>query len=91
MTDRMKVSVTASNRRPSSTVDTDGAVDVNFALDLNGRRIEGEVTLKLSGCQYTAWGQPDHWLDGRTVSALRDLPRDDYRTVLAACSEAGPS
>lgn len=84
--------VTASNKRPSTTVDTKGAVDVDFTLTLdNGETIEGEVTLKLSGLRHLAWGRPDHWLDSRTLAALRDLPRAEYRAILdaieAACSE----
>lgn len=37
---------------------------------------------------WSAWGEPDHWLDGRTLAKLRGLDRGDFREVLEAIEDA---
>jgi hypothetical protein len=85
------VRVRASNARPTET-GVDRGVDVDFVLTIDGATLNGEVTLlpaEDGSLVYRAWGScPDHWLDGRTVTALRDLPNDEYRTVLDAIEDA---
>lgn len=68
----------------------DGGIDVAFTLFIDGEALRGEVTLRAPGgsLRYGAWGQPDHWVDGRTLARLRDLPVVEYRDALAAIETA---
>jgi hypothetical protein len=84
------VTVTASNARMTDHGVQDG-VDVDFEAIVDGNLLVGEVTLvpdEQDGTTYQAWGSPDNWVDGRTVTALRDLDRDSYRHVLDAIESA---
>jgi hypothetical protein len=90
-----QITVTAGCVSPTTT-GVERGVDVDFTLELDGKTIEGEVTLlpREDGSPgYASWGQPDHWLDGRTLARLRalDLSHDDYRSILTeietACAE----
>jgi hypothetical protein len=66
-------------------------IDVYFTLTLGGEAIKGECTLlphEDGRPGYGAWGQPDHWIDGRTLARLRALPDATYRDVLTAIEDA---
>lgn len=90
-----EIHVTAGAAR-ATTTGVEGALDVPFTLSLGGRELTGGATLlprEDGGPGYRAWGGgPDHWLDGRTVAALRELHTADYRLALEqieeACAEA---
>lgn len=70
--------------------------DVGFDLTLDdGRVLSGEVTLlphEDGRPGYGAWGEPAHWLEGRTLSVLLKLPDDEFtealNTIECACAAA---
>lgn len=74
-----------------TTTGVAGGIDVCFTLTLDGAGLDGEVTLlphEDGRPGYGAWGSVDHWLDGRTVAALRRLSSADHAEVCDAILEA---
>lgn len=83
--------ITASNVRPSTYTDTDGAVDIDVTVTLEGLMLEGEVTL--APAQYDgslgAFGEsPDQWVSGDLLRYLRTLDDSDFRSALDALESA---
>lgn len=58
-----------------TTTGVERGMDVTFAAHLpSGATIEGEVTLRPAEDGrpvYERWGSLDHWMDARSISALR--------------------
>jgi hypothetical protein len=85
-----EVTCEGDNARETST-GVERGIDVDFTLTINGEEYEGEVTLlphEDGSRGYGAWGEPNHWVDGRTITRIRDLASDDYTTVLDAIEAA---
>jgi hypothetical protein len=81
------MNITASNPRPSTTIDNEGAFDVDVTVD----GVEGEVTL--APCQYdgslAVYGnRPDHWMTGALLASLRKLPDGEFRAACDAIEAA---
>lgn len=70
----------------------DGGKDVGFDLTMDdGTVLSGEVTLlphEDGSPGYGAWGAPDNWLDGATLSRLRKLPDYEFTAILNAIESA---
>lgn len=81
------ITVTVEKVGPSGCVETEGAVDADVAVTLDGTVIRGEVTLVPA--QYdgrlSSWGSPDNWLSGPLVEALYAL--DDADEIRGAMRE----
>ena len=87
------MNATASNPRPSRTIDLAGSYDVDVSIDLDGATLTGEVTL--APRQYDgsleAYGDcPDMWISGDLLAQLRqrDDAKDCYRAIESAAVEA---
>lgn len=82
----MTTSITAiarNARRSTCLADRVGAMDVDVTLDLDGRKVDGEVTLVLLDGDYHVYGgQPDHWISNGLLREMHDL---DDRAFRAAC------
>lgn len=80
----MQHEITASNPRPSTTVETDGAMDIDVTLTVDGVTTEGEVTL--CPAQYdgslASWGDPEHWVSGALLAAVRRIGDDAAERTL---------
>lgn len=63
--------------------DDPDARDVDVSITIGGVEHDGEVTLRLSDFdhEYSAWGDPDHWISGDLLEALRSL--DEQRFAVA--------
>jgi len=75
----------ARNPRPSDCMPDDpDARDVDVSIIIGGVACQGEATLRRSTFdgEFSAWGQPDHWISGDLLEALRDL---DDRHFAVAC------
>lgn len=83
----MQIEITTSNARPSTTVDTEGAWDVDVELEIGGRtgrKVTGEVTLcprDFDG-QLAAWGEDiNTWMSSDLVAVAYDLTADGRRAL----------
>jgi len=82
---------TASNSRPSTHLDLAGAVDVDVAVTIAGSILAGEVTLapQQHDGRLAAYGaQPDQWVSGALLGALRGLDAAAFRPALDAIESA---
>lgn len=88
--------IRASNARPSTCLDVDGARDVDVVVTLGAREVEGEVTLVPAsgtwqrGCipLQAYGGQPDHWVSGDLLRVLRTLDDRAFRAALQEIERA---
>lgn len=88
------IEATASHPRPSHCLpDVAGATDVDITVTIDGTEHEGEVTLipaeDRNACgRLVAWGSPDHWVDGKLLSVLKELDGRTFTEALKAIESA---
>lgn len=85
------VVVSATNPGPTKH-DVEGGVDVQVSIEIDGARIDGEVTLAPSDYdrRLSSWGQPDCWVGGTLLAPIDrlGLDRNSYAEVLSEIESA---
>lgn len=75
-----------------TTTGVERGLDVSVTVTIDGRDIEGEVTLvpREDGSPgYASWGSsPDFWVSGGLLRELEALPGEDFRAALAEIESA---
>lgn len=83
----MQIEITTRNARRSTTVDTEGAWDVDVEIEIGGRtgrKVTGEVTLcpREADGVMDSWGEDiNTWLSSDLVAVAYDLTADGRRAL----------